>query len=151
MRQHALATLGAFAHRNKRRFVHGLSGLIDFIIISRSAIVPLVESGRVRMIGVTSNEPSAAYPGLQPIASVAPGFGVDLWVMVFAPAGTPTSVVQAFNREINSIAKAREVGGLIEIEGARSVESTPEQLSTRFRKEVSTWRQLATSKNVVVD
>jgi hypothetical protein len=25
MRQHALATLGAFAHRNKRRFVHGLS------------------------------------------------------------------------------------------------------------------------------
>ncbi len=127
------------------------AGLIDFSIVSRSAIMPLVESGRIRMIGVTSSEPSPAYPGLQPMASVGPGFGVDLWVMVFAAAGTPPNLVQLFNREINSIVKSKELRDLIDIEGARTVELTPDQLSPRLRKEVSTWRQLASSKNVVVD
>jgi tripartite-type tricarboxylate transporter receptor subunit TctC len=127
------------------------SGLVDFIIISRSAIIPLVDAGKVRMIGVTSSEPSPAYVGLAPVGTAAPGFGVDLWVMVFARAGTPANLVQMFNREINNVAKSKELRELIDVEGARSVEMTPEQLSARVRKEVATWRQVATSKKIVTD
>ncbi len=126
-------------------------GLIDFVIVSRSAIAPLVEGGRMRMIGITSSEPSPAYPGLLPMASAAPGFGVDLWVMLFAPAGTPSSVVQLLNREINSIAKSKELREVMDVEGARPVELSSEQLGTRLRKDVTTWRDLATAKNFVVD
>lgn len=127
------------------------AGLIDYTIISRSAIMPLVESGRVRMIGVTSNEPSPAYPGLQALASVAPGFGVDFWAMVYAPSGTPANLIQLFNREINAIAKSREMLSVIDVEGARPVELPPDQVATRLREATSTWRRIATSKNIQID
>lgn len=126
-------------------------GLVDYLVVSRSAIAPLVDAGRLRMIGVTSSEASPAYPGLQPMSSVAPGFGVDIWIMVFAPAGMPANMQQVLAREINDISKSRQMRDVMDIEGAHPVELTASQLSARVQKDVATWRKLATTKNFVID
>ncbi|HSV79424.1 MAG TPA: tripartite tricarboxylate transporter substrate-binding protein [Ramlibacter sp.] len=127
------------------------AGTIDFMLAAHASIVPHVQSGRVRLIGVTSRETSPAFPGLPPMASVAPGFSVDLWAIVFAPAGTPIDLVRLLNREINEIAKTRELRMLMEIEGALPVALTPEQLGSRFRDSTATWRRLAAAKSIVID
>lgn len=127
------------------------SGTVDFMISARASIMPHVQSGRIRMIAVTSHEHSPAFPGLPPMVSAAPGFGVDLWAIVFAPAGTPANIVQLLNAEINDIAKTKELRSLMEVEGALPVALTPDQISARVRENVSTWRQVAKARNIVLE
>src|SRR5205085_2033005 len=57
-----------------------ISGNIDMIIATGSTLASQVKSGRVRLIGVTSRQPSAAFPGLPTMNTVAPGYEAGLWV-----------------------------------------------------------------------
>jgi len=127
------------------------SGTLDFMVIARASIIPHVQSGRARMIGVTSREPSPAFPGLPAMGGVAPGFAVDLWSVMFASPGTPAALLALYNREIIEISKTRELRALMEPEGAQPASLTPEQLGVRFRESVTTWRKLATSRNIVLE
>ncbi len=64
-------------------------GQIQVMISNYSTVAPLMKSGKIKALAVTSDKPHPAFPDLPPLASVASGFNVDIWVGVFAPAGTP--------------------------------------------------------------
>jgi len=82
------------------------AGQIDVMISNYSSIVPQMKSGKVRAIAVTSAKPSPAFPDLPPLAATVPGYAIEIWVTVFAPAGTPAPLVERLNREINAISIA---------------------------------------------
>ena len=94
------------------------SGQIGVMISNYSSLVSQIKGGKVRAIAVTSQEPSPAFPGLPPLASVAPGYAIDIWVSVFAPAGTPPARLERLNREIAESAKAPEVRQFLDADGA---------------------------------
>src|SRR5512134_3033483 len=75
-------------------------GQIQLMLSSYSTLAPLVKSGKVRPLAVTSKEPHPAFTDLPPLASAVPGYAIDIWVGVFAPAGTPPALVERLNREI---------------------------------------------------
>ena len=52
------------------------------------------------------------------MASVAPGYEVNLFTAMFAPAGTPAAIVRRLNREINEIAKSKELRERMASDGA---------------------------------
>jgi tripartite-type tricarboxylate transporter receptor subunit TctC len=93
-------------------------GQIQLMISNYSTVAPLIKTGKIAPIAVTSAKPHPAFPDLPPLAGVAPGFDVDIWVGVFAPAGTPPAIVERLNREIVAIAASPELATVLEPDGA---------------------------------
>ena len=79
-----------------------ISGEVDAIIASSPAVMAQVKAGKARAIAVSSPKPTPLVPGLPAIAeSGVPGFTYENWWGVFAPAGTPSNVVNILNASIN--------------------------------------------------
>ncbi|UFN47868.1 tripartite tricarboxylate transporter substrate binding protein [Roseomonas sp. OT10] len=70
-----------------------LSGKLDATIGTGPVLVPLGQAGRIRLLGVASEQRSRLLPDLPSIAETVPGYEMDNWFGLAAPAGTPPGVV----------------------------------------------------------
>lgn len=128
-----------------------VSGTIDLMIATNATFASQIKAGRARPIGVTSRQPSAAFPGLPTMNTVAPGYESGLWVGMWAPAGTPPAIVQRLNKEIVEIARSKELGELLQADGGAPLALTPEEFAARVRSDYADFKKLATDKNIVVE
>ncbi|MGH8844120.1 MAG: Bug family tripartite tricarboxylate transporter substrate binding protein [Advenella sp.] len=88
-----------------------IGGQIDLIFETVAAARPMIDSKRVKVLGVTSAKPLADLPGVKPLAELGvPGFEMQSWQGVFAPAGTPQAVVDKLAHEIAIAVKIPEFG-----------------------------------------
>jgi len=110
-----------------------------------------VKSGKIRALAVTSDKTHPAFPDLPPLASVAPGFNVDIWVGVFAPAGTPATIVERLNREVSAIAASPELAAVLEPDGTLPEAIAPATFATRIKTELGQWKQIATEHKIVAE
>lgn len=128
-----------------------LTGTLDLMFAVNSTFGSNIKGGRMRVIGVGSEKPHPAFPGIPTLNTVAPGFTVSLWTGVFVPAGTPPAIVQRLNREINDIAKSRELAELLQSDGATPLSLTPGEASVKVRDSYAMWKRVATSRNIILD
>jgi tripartite-type tricarboxylate transporter receptor subunit TctC len=128
-----------------------VAGRIDLMIGVYTTVAPQIKAGRVRLVAVTSPKPHPAFPGVPTMASVAPGLSIDIWVGFFAPLGTPSTVVQRLNRELNEVAKTKAVRDVVELDGSMPIALSPEEFGGRVRSSYAAWKKLATDKNIIVD
>ncbi len=128
-----------------------VAGNVDMMIAVNSTFSSQTQSGRMRAIGVTSLQPSPAFPGLPTMASVAPGFSVTLWTAAFVAAGTPNAIVQRLNHEIIEAAKSREVMEIMRNDGATPLAINPEEAARRVRESYATWKRVSAAKNIVLE
>jgi tripartite-type tricarboxylate transporter receptor subunit TctC len=108
------------------------AGQIQVIVSNYSTVAPLIRSGKNRPLAVTSAKPHPAFADLPPLATVAPGFNVDIWVGVFAPAGTPAAIVERLNQKINAIAASPELAPVLEPDGTLPEAISPAAFSARL-------------------
>jgi tripartite-type tricarboxylate transporter receptor subunit TctC len=127
------------------------SGTIDMMVAINTTLSSQIKANRVRIIGVTTLQPSPAFPGVLPMASAVPGFDVDYWVGVFAPVGTPANLMQRYNREINEIAKSKEVADQLAFDGQLAKPLTSEEFGSRVRRSYDTWRRISIEKKIVAE
>jgi len=127
------------------------AGQIQVMISNYSTIAPLMKAGKIRALAVTSSQPHASFPDLPPLATIAPGFSVDIWVGVFAPAGTPPALVERLNQEINAIAASPELAQVLEPDGTLSEAMSPAVFARRVRDELAQWKQLAAEHKIVAE
>jgi tripartite-type tricarboxylate transporter receptor subunit TctC len=127
------------------------AGQIQMMISNYSTVAPLMKSGKIRGVGVTSAKPHPAFPDMPPIAGVAPGFDVDIWVGVFAPAGTPDAVVARLNQEINAIAASPDLAPVLEPDGTLPEAIAPGVFAGRIKNELTQWKQLAADHKIVAE
>ncbi|GAA4353653.1 tripartite tricarboxylate transporter substrate binding protein [Variovorax defluvii] len=126
-------------------------GIIDAMIAVNTTFASQIQAGRMRPIAITSEKPSPAFPNLPPMATVAPGYSVELWTALFAPAGTPPALVKRINHEVNEIANSKEMVELMRGDGATPLNVTPEEAAKRVRDSYATWKRVATAKNIVLE
>jgi tripartite-type tricarboxylate transporter receptor subunit TctC len=126
------------------------SGTITMTVGIYTTLAGQVKSGRVRLIGVTSRQPNAAFPGVLPMASAVPGFEATTWTAVFAPRGMQAPLVQYLNREINEVSKSREVVDLQMADGATPRPLSAEETGRHVRESLSVWKSIAAAKKIVV-
>jgi tripartite-type tricarboxylate transporter receptor subunit TctC len=127
------------------------SGQIHVMISNYSTVAPLMKSGKIRALAVTSGKPHAAFPDLPPLATVAAGFDVDIWVGVFAPAGTPSAIVERLNREINAVAASPELAPVLEPDGTLPDAISASTFAAQVRNELGMWKQIATEHRIVAE
>lgn len=103
-------------------FVDIVNGQVDFGFVDFAASRTFIESGRLRALGTTSQDPVPIFPDVPPI-SQTPGleqFGLYAWLGLMAPAGTPDAVVQRLNTSLNKALNQPETRKKLE-EGTSSV------------------------------
>jgi tripartite-type tricarboxylate transporter receptor subunit TctC len=127
------------------------AGQIQVMVSSYSTLAPLIKAGKVRAIAVTSRDKHPAFADLPPLASVVPGFAIDLWVGVLAPAGTPPAVLARLNHEINEIAKTPELAIVLEPDGTVPTALSPDAFAARVKQELAQWKQIATDHRIVAE
>ena len=96
-----------------------------------------MKTGKLRTLAVTSAKRLASLPNLPTIAETVPGYEFGGWQAVFVPAGTPPDVVRRLNAAILKGINTPEFRDYLAKEGSELVGSTPEQLSTFLRAEVT--------------
>jgi tripartite-type tricarboxylate transporter receptor subunit TctC len=127
------------------------SGQIQVMISNYSTVAPLMQNAKIRALAVTSDKPHPAFPSLPPLATVAPGFNVDIWVGVFAPAGTPAPIVDRLNREINAVAASPELAPVLEPDGTLPEAISPAAFASKIKTELGQWKQIATEHKIVAE
>lgn len=127
------------------------AGTIDMMISNYSSLAPQIKAGRVRPLAVTSRQASPAFPDLPPMAGAAPGFSAEIWVAVFAPAGTPAGLVQRLNRELVEIARQSDIRALLEADGALPTPLNPAEVAVRVKEDLAAWKKIATDKNITAE
>lgn len=127
------------------------AGQIDVMVTNYSTVVSQIRSGKIRPLGVTSLKPNPTFPDLPPVSASAPGFAIDIWVGVFAPAGTPAALVQRLNREINEISTSPEVRIPLDPDGALPASMTPAAFAARVKDDLALWKRIATDKKIVAE
>jgi tripartite-type tricarboxylate transporter receptor subunit TctC len=74
------------------------------------SVVPLVRSGKLRALAVTSQKRSRDMPELPSIGESYPGYAVTIWQGLFAPAGTPPDVIDKLRTEVLAVLKMPDIG-----------------------------------------
>jgi tripartite-type tricarboxylate transporter receptor subunit TctC len=114
-----------------------LAGRVTFFFSPISAALPNVREGKLIALGVSTSKRSSALPNVPTIAEAAlPGFDYNLWVGVFAPAGTPPDIVDKINKDIDRVAQTPDVKERLATLGAEPMPMTPAEFRKFVQAEV---------------
>jgi len=87
-----------------------IAGRLDFIFDAITTSTPMINSGKVRALAVTTTSRSPLLPDVATIAEQGfPGYAASNWYAVVAPAGTPADVIRRLNAEFVKAARSPEV------------------------------------------
>ncbi|GAA0769855.1 tripartite tricarboxylate transporter substrate binding protein [Ideonella azotifigens] len=128
-----------------------LGGQVDMIFGTAAAVAPFVDSGKLRAIGITSASPSAAMKGVPPIGVDVPGYQVESWYGLYAPAGTPADVIAKLNAAAKKAAASPDFAKKIEQEGLTVVVGDPAELDRYVKAEEVRWRKIVKENNIKAD
>lgn len=129
-----------------------VSGQIALMSGNMPQMLPMVRSGKVHALGVTTLSRSNAAPDIPAIAeSGLPGYDAPQWYGFFAPAGTPREVIDRLNKEALSLLQEPEIRKRLAADGAEIVASTPEQFSAFYLAELDKWAKVARLAGIKVE
>ena len=120
------------------------SGNVTFMFDQMTAALPLLQSGKLKLLAVTTAKRIALAPNTPTmIEAGVPGFEMSSWQAVFAPMGTPKPIVQRLHAEIAKALKMPDVQDKLHGQlGMELVGGTPEELAALMNKEIPRWAAL---------
>jgi tripartite-type tricarboxylate transporter receptor subunit TctC len=110
-----------------------------------------IRAGRLRGLAVTTAQRSPALPDLPAIGELLPGYAADFWFGMWAPAGTPKTIVSRLNQSIARILKQPEVLERLRTDGYDPVGSTPEEFARIIARDIATWAKVIKAGNIKPD
>jgi len=131
--------------------IAAVSGEVSVAFSGIAGAVQFVKNGRLRALGVTSLKPSAALPGVPPIADALPGYEFSAWFAVVAPKGTPRDIIATLNGHFNKAVASPELGKRFAEEGIDVIGGTPEQLATFLENEYKKFARVVKERRLKAD
>lgn len=104
--------------------------------------LPHVRSGRLRALATTGATRFGLLPELPTVAESLPGFVVDSWSAILAPAGTPPAIVGKLNSEIVAVLQTADAKAKLNADGSEAVGSTPGRLGEIMKADLARWGPL---------
>ena len=129
-----------------------LSGQVQLMFSSAVAMMPHVQSGRLRAIAMTGARRSAAIPHIPTVAEAGvPDYESGSWYGISAPAGTPRTIIDLLNQEIVAAVRAPDITDKLVAEAVIPVGSSPAEFSTHIHKEFARIGQVIKSSGAKFD
>jgi tripartite-type tricarboxylate transporter receptor subunit TctC len=120
-----------------------VGGQVQIMFANAGTVIPFVKSNRLRALAVTSAKPSPLAPGLPTVAAAGlPGFEAETRVGIFAPAKTPTAIVNLLNRESVRYLQSADARERYLNVGLEPVISTPEEFTSGIKSDITKWKKV---------
>ncbi len=114
-----------------------MTGRVTYFFSPISAALPNIREGKLVPLGVSTAKRSSALPNVPTIAETGlPGFDYNLWVGLFAPAGTPQDVVDKINADVAKVLAMPDVRERLAALGAEPMVMTPADFRKFMRDEM---------------
>lgn len=120
-------------------------GHIKVAVLTFSTVAALDDNAPIKILAVTGKKRLKAKPDIPSMAETLPGFDVFGWIALFAPAGTPQSIVARLNAEVKTILSDAEIAKRLDDLTLEVIADSPEGLAERVRAEYEMWGDVVRS------
>lgn len=129
-----------------------LGGEADLSVLSASAVMPHVNTGRLRALAITSPRRMSALPQIPTVAeSGVPGYDFASWVGVMAPGSTPAALIGAINSIMVRAARAPELVARFTRDATDVVANSPAEFRGFIQAEARRWAKVVRDSGMRAD
>jgi tripartite-type tricarboxylate transporter receptor subunit TctC len=129
-----------------------MGGQVDSAFSSVPSVMQMVRGGNVRALAVSSARRIAIAPEIPTIAeSGFPGFDVNPWWGILAPAGTDMAIVRKINGDVGDILRSKEMIDFLAAQGAEPLITSPEAFLGLLQADVVKWAKVVKGAGVTLD
>jgi tripartite-type tricarboxylate transporter receptor subunit TctC len=119
-----------------------LGGQIQMAFDNLPSSLPLIRSGQIRGIAVTTATRSAIAPELPTFAESLPGYEVSGWYGLLAPSKTPPDIIAALNKTVIAALADDGMRSKLLSSGAEPVGSSPADYGAKIKSEIEKWKKV---------
>jgi tripartite-type tricarboxylate transporter receptor subunit TctC len=128
-----------------------IGGQIPLLWVSLPSVAQHIKQGTLKAIAVSTQARTPVLPDVPAVAETIPGFNVDSWYAMFAPTGTPDSIIHKVQSAIAQAAKDPAIQTAFLAQGAVIVGGTPAELDAVVKTEIPMWKALAKEANIKIN
>jgi tripartite-type tricarboxylate transporter receptor subunit TctC len=115
-------------------------------------VLPLIQAGKLRGLGVTTAKRSPEVPDMPTVAEAGvPGFNVSAWYAIVAPAKTPPDIVRKISADTVAALAHPTTRDSLDKLGVVVVGSTPAEFATFLRTEMDKWRPVIKEAGITIN
>jgi len=120
-----------------------MGGQVQVSFDTVTAVLPLVQSGKLKALGVTMVERSAMAPNVPTLdESGIKGFTAGTWFGLLAPSGTPKEITGKLSKAVAEVLDDPALSKQFSDRGITPAATTPEEFRSFIRSEISKWKSL---------
>lgn len=127
-----------------------LGNQVDIGIVNISLAKPYIDSGRLRPIAVTTLNRSSVLPDVPAIAESLPGFEVNPWWGLVAPAGTPPEIINKVEQELIRILKVPAIADGFRANGLEPEGTTSADFTKRIAADTELWKEVVKTNKITL-
>jgi tripartite-type tricarboxylate transporter receptor subunit TctC len=120
-----------------------MGGQVSVMLSNVATVLPLIQAGRLKALGVSVSEGVPAMPQVESISKVLPGFDYRVWYGVLAPAGLQPAQADALEKAARTAARSEEVVKRLSQDGLDPVGSTRAEFAAFIEAELVRWKAVA--------
>lgn len=129
-----------------------IGGQVDSAFSSVPSVLQMVQTGKVRALAVSSGKRVAAAPEIPTIAEQGfPGFDVNPWWGILAPAGIDMAIVRKINADVEAILRTKEMIDFLAAQGADPLIMSPEDFLKILEADVVKWSKVVKAAGVTLN
>jgi tripartite-type tricarboxylate transporter receptor subunit TctC len=126
-----------------------LTGTVQMFFGNITDAIEQIRSGKVRLLAVSGEKRSAAFPDVPTVAETLPGFTMIGWHGVFVPAGTPKPVVGRLSNAIAAVASDPGFAKILGNVGIDAVAGTPDELAQALQSDIALYKSALTAAGIL--
>jgi tripartite-type tricarboxylate transporter receptor subunit TctC len=129
-----------------------LRGDVSLFFDTPITALPMLRDGRLRALGVTTAARNPALPDVPTVAEAGlPGFEVESWNGLLAPAGTPRPVIERLSEDLRAILAEPDMRARLAEQGAEPAPSAPDAFARRIRDDLAKWAGVVRAAGIQPD
>jgi tripartite-type tricarboxylate transporter receptor subunit TctC len=125
-----------------------IGGRLDSMITTPASVSGPLQAKAIRLLGTTSKTRSSFFPDIPTIAETVPGYSVDVWWGLYAPAGTPTAYVDKLNAAIRKVSVEPDIRALFAREATEPTNMNRTEAAQYVASELDKWKRLASERHI---
>jgi tripartite-type tricarboxylate transporter receptor subunit TctC len=128
-----------------------LAGDVDLMFDNLGVSLPLVKAGNLKLLAVASSERLASLSDVPMIAETLPGFEAVAWYAIAAPPGTPNSIAEKINSDVNEALLQPEIQDRFRELSAQTFGGSRQRAAAYIRQEIERWTGVIRAANVKLE
>ena len=129
-----------------------LAGQVQVFITTPPSVMGHVQSGKLKAFAVTSKARHPSLPNVPTVAEAGlPGFELEAWVGLFAPAGTPPAVITKLSESVKKVLETADTQKRAATLGIETRYMGPDALAALVKRDTEYWGKVIKAKNITAD